>query len=437
MEKQSTEGLASSKKKGSGVAAKTSKKGASSSRAGVLINSLLKKHNSIIHIEGSLSLLEKKLYNVLLLNAYDELSVSRLHTIPVFMLTELLGFNSHNIEYLGNSIKHLQSTILEVNLLKDGKREWEAMTLLSYAKIANGICSYRYDEALAERLKTPEIYTSINISVQRQFNSTYAISLYENCVRFRDVGATGLWEIDLLRLMLGAHNSPNYKSFKEFNRACIKPAIQEINELSDIYIEPFFEREGRSITKVKFTVTKKQQQNLIAADIDDPQAKIRQSSGYIKLRTYGLPDHLATLYLTTSAERTEQALKQMEMEQAKLTTRGKRPTEFLKALIESGVDLSQEAEKVKQEVIEFQRQLAKQSNDSRLEIQRNTEQASMINQSISNLSPNELKALYAEFCVSKGQEIDVGADGYPSDNWQKKLFTLWLRGRLSASWVEN
>ena len=90
-----------------------------------LIASLLKKHNAIIHIEGSLSLVERKLYNVLLLNAYDQLEDERTHSIPLWILCEMMGYNSNNVSHLQVSLKSLQSTILEVNLLQDGKRVWD------------------------------------------------------------------------------------------------------------------------------------------------------------------------------------------------------------------------------------------------------------------------------------------------------------------------
>ena len=42
----------------------------------------LKKHAAAIHCSGELSLVERKLSNILLLNAYEDLLTMDVHTIP-------------------------------------------------------------------------------------------------------------------------------------------------------------------------------------------------------------------------------------------------------------------------------------------------------------------------------------------------------------------
>ncbi|MFN4262020.1 MAG: hypothetical protein ACK4RK_22320, partial [Gemmataceae bacterium] len=50
-----------------------------------LVNSRLKKDVAVVHIEGNMTLLERKIYNVLLLNAYDELGVAQVHSMPTWI----------------------------------------------------------------------------------------------------------------------------------------------------------------------------------------------------------------------------------------------------------------------------------------------------------------------------------------------------------------
>jgi hypothetical protein len=50
-------------------------------------NERLKKHVAAIHSSGDLSLLERKMANVFLLNAYDDLLIKRSHSINVQMLS--------------------------------------------------------------------------------------------------------------------------------------------------------------------------------------------------------------------------------------------------------------------------------------------------------------------------------------------------------------
>lgn len=54
-------------------------------------NENLRKHVAAIHTSGELSLLERKMANVFLLNAYDNLLNNRTHKINVKLLSTMLG----------------------------------------------------------------------------------------------------------------------------------------------------------------------------------------------------------------------------------------------------------------------------------------------------------------------------------------------------------
>jgi hypothetical protein len=168
-------------------------------------NEQFKKHVAAIHTSGELSLLERKTANVLLLNAYDALLTRRTHTLPVKHLCAMLGWDeSNNIERLQEALRKLASTSIEFNMMEDGKHVWRVMAMLSYGDIEEGVCTYRYDEYLAERLYDPEMYATINIGVQRCFEGSYALTLYENCIRYKSVGSTGWLELERFRRIMGA-----------------------------------------------------------------------------------------------------------------------------------------------------------------------------------------------------------------------------------------
>jgi hypothetical protein len=88
----------------------------------------LKKHVAAIHIGAKLSLLQRKLVNALLYNAYDELLTSKDHTISTSILCEMIGFDSKNVAYLKGALKGLMETVVEFDVLEDdGESSWEAM----------------------------------------------------------------------------------------------------------------------------------------------------------------------------------------------------------------------------------------------------------------------------------------------------------------------
>lgn len=214
----------------------------------------VKKHVGAIHINGKLTLLQRKIANVLLLNAYEELLVKEKHQIAIKTLAEIIGFDSNDHQLIKNALETLAKTIIKWNILdKDGVEEWGVSSMLAHAHIKYGICNYSYSIALREKLYNPEIYARINLDIQKRFASGYALTLYENCLRYRNVGITGWITLEMWRELLGIEDG-QYSLFKDFNKRVLKPAIQEINETSDIVLSTEYKREKRRVTALKFYI---------------------------------------------------------------------------------------------------------------------------------------------------------------------------------------
>ena len=153
----------------------------------------LKKHIGAIYVAGDLTLLQRKIANILLFNAYDKLLTQETHEIRLKDLANIAGYNSNDIELLKNAFRKLASTGLEWNILDEGKERWGTASFISDAEIikGRGICQYSYSPKLRKKLFNPEIYARINLSIQRNFLSTYSLVLYETSIRFRSVSSTG------------------------------------------------------------------------------------------------------------------------------------------------------------------------------------------------------------------------------------------------------
>lgn len=235
-------------------------------RLRALANQQLKKHVGAIHIRGKLSLLQRKVSNVLLLNAYEGLREKEMHSIRIKELAEVIGFDSKNIEALKEALRGLTDIKIEWNILDQEGREaeWGRSSMLAGVTILSGrgVCRYSYYKDLREKLYNPAVYARINLSVQRDFRSSYALALYENCVRFRKTGSTGWIELDTWRDLLGVREG-TYPAFKEFRRRVLNPAIKEVNEHSDIMVtlEPP-RRHKRRIVALKFAIKNNPQLSL-------------------------------------------------------------------------------------------------------------------------------------------------------------------------------
>lgn len=259
---------------------------------------ILKKHVSAIHIGARLTLLQRKLVNALLYNAYETLLTEKDHTINTRLLCEMIGFESKNVTHLKKALKGLMETVVEFDVMEDdGKQAWEAMVLLPYAKIQGGTCTYRYEQALAEKLYHPDVYSKLNLSVLREMKSAHALILYENCHRYLGSGQTAVWELDVFRKLMALEN--RYQEYKFLKRDVIMPAIKEVNAVSNILLELRTIRTGRAVSAVQFVVNPNPQTTLFGLDDDD---EITQTEAYTALLEEGVSKNLSRSWILEYGE---------------------------------------------------------------------------------------------------------------------------------------
>ena len=218
----------------------------------------LKKHVGAIHVKGDLTLLQRKAVNALLLNAYHELPDEdiREHSVRVADLAAALGFNSKNVGFLKDTLATLTTTKVEWNVLDaEGREEWGASTLLAGVTIreGSGLCRYAYYPPLRRLLYNPAVYARINLAVQARFSSSYALALYENCLRFVRTGSTGWLPVADWRGLLGV-GAGQYGTYKALRQHVLSPAVSQVNSVGHIEVEMETRRKGRRIADLRFLV---------------------------------------------------------------------------------------------------------------------------------------------------------------------------------------
>ena len=218
------------------------------------------KASPAIQIQSKITHLQRRAWNVLLANAYNEFPDKDIHSVSMVELAAKLGFDSKNQEYLKEVLRSLRSCEVEWNLLnKDNKQVWGIASLLASAEIENGICTYGFAPHLRLKLHNPRIYTKLNLRLQNRFTSRYALVLWEVCFDYfdteRDQGETPFIPLEVFKELMGLEKD-EYPIFKELNRNVIKPAIKEINDLTDYHVEVEHKRLGRRIAELKFRITK-------------------------------------------------------------------------------------------------------------------------------------------------------------------------------------
>ena len=234
------------------------------------------KASPAIQIQSKITLLQRRAWNVLLANAYNELPDKDIHTVSVSELAAKLGFDSGNHNYLKEVLESLGDCKVEWNLLnKDNEKEWGFAVLLASADIKDGICTYGFAPHLRLKLYNPRMYTKLNLSMQNQFRSQYALVLWEICFDYydtkREQGETPFIPLEVFRELMGVESN-EYALFKAFNRKVIKVAIEEINNLTEYHVEVEYKRITRKVAELKFRIEKVKQvpiQESLFPDIED------------------------------------------------------------------------------------------------------------------------------------------------------------------------
>jgi hypothetical protein len=221
------------------------------------INEVIKA-SPAIQIQSRISLLQRRAWNVLLANAYNEIPDKDIHSVSIGELAAKLGFGDGNQAYLKEMLRSLVECTVEWNVLnKDKKQEWGVASLLASADIKDGICTYAFAPHLRPKLHNPRIYTKLNLRLQNRFTSKYALVLWEVCFDYFDTdrgeGETPFIPLETFKELMGLDET-DYPVFKVLSRDVIKSAIEEINALTDYHVEVEHKRMGRKVGELKFRI---------------------------------------------------------------------------------------------------------------------------------------------------------------------------------------
>jgi len=219
----------------------------------------LKKHVAVIHSSNKLSLLQRKIANALLFNAYSKLQEKDEHVIHITKLCEIIGYDSKDFKRIKRALVNLLSTVLEWNLV-DGERLdsegiWNASSIIADASIDGAICTYSYSNKMRKLLYRPNMYGRLDMFVQAKFQSGYGLALYENCNRFQDIGQTPWFDLEKFRKLMGVEDG-KYKIFRDLKTRVLDKAVEEVNKYSSLIINHQLRKQNRQVTSIQFLIKK-------------------------------------------------------------------------------------------------------------------------------------------------------------------------------------
>ncbi len=263
----------------------------------------LRKSNDAVALraqKGRLTLLSRKVFNALLKNAQrcgvcgvgDPIGDPDGESQQMFWMrySELVrdaSYNSNDLEVLKNAAEQLMSTILAT----ENPGNWTAIPLLSKAQIitVDGTrwFGYKFDTKLLKDVLTPGLYYPLDFLYTSKLSSNSGLALYEIARRYATspkhltMSNPYAWWFSSLTGLPVKESPPPYKYFK---RDQLKPAIDEVNALTDVTVVLIEKKNGRRIEELQFEVREKKQQPI---DFSGP---LIDSTLIARLRTIGLSE---------------------------------------------------------------------------------------------------------------------------------------------------
>lgn len=216
--------------------------------------SLIKPGELVDVVEVSpLTLHDRRVYNLLILNAWGSITEPKEHCIHK---RELRG--SHNVNFrVGESIERLMGAIARVQIVRDGKAYIRRVQLLAPTDEStdnNGLLYYSFHAGLRSIIKQSAQFARLQKDVMFSFSSKYALALYEMVQKRGNLKHKWSEEfpVDRFRGLLGVE-SGKLTEFKHLKYRAIDPAVLEVNGLGEFgcKVEPVYK--GRKVVALRLS----------------------------------------------------------------------------------------------------------------------------------------------------------------------------------------
>lgn len=187
-----------------------------------------------------LTLQDRRIFNLLIENAWSQISEDVTHRIPI---SKLRGPRHKGGERVSDSIRTLMTTLVEIPAVLDGEPAIFAIQLLGGTTRfidednAKATLLYAFPKELRSIIQDSRYWGRIKAYVMFAFTSKYALTLYEAlCLRGNLRVSEQVFSVDDFRALLCVEPK-KLQLFKSLNQRVLEPAVSEVNGLSDFTVE--------------------------------------------------------------------------------------------------------------------------------------------------------------------------------------------------------
>lgn len=230
----------------------------------------LKTPQSLIHIKHTISLFQYKLWILLLqefkrqFDAGEPADEKGFRYVSMSYLEQHLGYTPSRQDLI-DDLRALRKEEICFNYLeKDGYKAQYFAGFISEVKATRLTIGFKFpsliDDVMLGLDDAKAIFQMLNWNVFNHFSGKYEAIIYKLCKDYIGIGRTPYLTVNEIRGYMGVKDS-EYALFEDFNKRCLKNPINVINtsDVSDIVVDAVYNRNGRKVVGLYFTVKSKQQ----------------------------------------------------------------------------------------------------------------------------------------------------------------------------------
>ena len=225
---------------------------------------------AIVPKSHKITSLGRKSYNVLLHEAQEQGLDKAVFSAPLERIIRGVDFDSNDQALIKKHLRAMVSTTVEWQSPTTGEgSSWNVSGLLAHAKLSKlrgqVWVEWSYAVNLKQELLEPTVFARLSLEIISQLRSHAGIALYEICARYKDIGRTSRQAWGWWRPVLSGRPETDKTArleYRIFKRDTLKPAIAEVNAVTDLEIELVEHKAGRFIAELQFLIRRKPQANL-------------------------------------------------------------------------------------------------------------------------------------------------------------------------------
>lgn len=257
---------------------------------------MLTKDNRLVRLHGNMTPTSYKLINYILWMAVKEGRLENL-TANATEIVKLLHIGDHSFgEQLKAECIKAAKTVVEFQDKDDPSGKWIVLSLVPKIKYDNGTLTATVNDEVAPYINELRgNFTPLELETLNTCGTYPAMRLYEVCVSWKRAKQV-CYTVGEWRGLLGAAGK-SYDVFAQFKRRVWLPAVDAVNERTELEIFPEYVKEGRRTVKILVHIKEMSPQEEELQPLPAPAASIQDMDLVKRMVSCGFTQKMAKGYI--------------------------------------------------------------------------------------------------------------------------------------------